>query len=366
MDKTVLLTLILGGTLVYFKQFFLFVITTLRDRVICSMKIEESSFFFYSFQNFVLSEKNSSIKNLYYRTLYDNFISSDNFDVNMFYNSGFIYFKFNGNRFLVLKNAESIQNSMTPYKNNKHMFMIFCRNKTILKELMDYVDNNYGNKYIKYFYNFNGEIRCAGKVINKTFDNIYLDNNVSEFLKNDLDRFNSSKEKYDNYGIRYKRTYLFYGPPGTGKSSLSLGISNYTKRDIMAVNLSKDMTDANLIALISDRPKKSIVLFEDIDCLLDDINRKDEKKESDVKISLSCILNILDGIYTPNDVIFIITTNELEKIDDAIKRKGRTDVLMEIQKPSENLIEDLKTRFNLQTDKTFNNISELHEELLNL
>jgi ATP-dependent 26S proteasome regulatory subunit len=77
-------------------------------------------------------------------------------------------------------------------------------------------------------------------------------------------------------------------------------------------------------------------------------------------------LNILDGIYTPNDVIFIITTNELEKIDDAIKRKGRTDVLMEIQKPSENLIEDLKTRFNLQTDKTFNNISELHEELLNL
>jgi hypothetical protein len=108
MDNTVLITLILGGTLVYFKQFFVFVLTTLRDRIICSMKIEESSFFFYSFQNFVLSEKNSSIKNLYYRTLYDNFISSDNFDVNMFYNSGFIYFKFKGNRFLVLKNAESI------------------------------------------------------------------------------------------------------------------------------------------------------------------------------------------------------------------------------------------------------------------
>jgi SpoVK/Ycf46/Vps4 family AAA+-type ATPase len=75
---------------------------------------------------------------------------------------------------------------------------------------------------------------------------------------------------------------------------------------------------------------------------------------------------VLDGIYTPNDVIFIITTNELDKIDDAIKRKGRTDVLMEIQRPSENLIEDLKTKFNLQSDKTFNNISELHEELLNL
>ena len=368
MDNTVLLTLILGGALVYFKQFFLFVLTTIRDRIICSMKIEESSFFFYSFQNFVLTEKQKNINNLYYKTFYDSWIAGDdNSSVNMFYNSGFVYFKFKGNRFLVLKNAENIQNSMTPYKNNKHMFMIFCRNKSVLKELLEYVDNTYGNKYIKYFYNFNGEIKCAGRVINKTFDNIYLDNNVSEFLKNDLDRFNSSKEKYDKYGIRYKRTYLFYGPPGTGKSSLSLGISNYTKRDILSINLSKDMTDANLIALISDRPKKSIVLFEDIDCLLDDINRKkEEKKESEIKISLSCILNVLDGIYTPNDVIFIITTNELDKIDDAIKRKGRTDVLMEIKKPSENLIEDLKTRFNIDNNKTFDNISELHEELLNL
>ena len=64
----------------------------------------------------------------------------------MFYNSGFVYIKFKGNRFLVLKNAENIQNSMTPYKNSKHMFMIFCRNKSVLKELLEYVDNTYGNK----------------------------------------------------------------------------------------------------------------------------------------------------------------------------------------------------------------------------
>jgi ATP-dependent 26S proteasome regulatory subunit len=67
-------------------------------------------------------------------------------------------------------------------------------------------------------------------------------------------------------------------------------------------------------------------------------------------------------VYVP---VAHIPIHRHDKIDDAIKRKGRTDVLMEIQKPSENLIEDLKTRFNLQTDKTFNNISELHEELLN-
>ena len=91
MDNTVLLTLILGGALVYFKQFFLFVLTTLRDRIICSMKIEESSFFFYSFQNFVLTEKQKNINNLYYKTFFDSWISGDdNSDVNMLYNSGFV------------------------------------------------------------------------------------------------------------------------------------------------------------------------------------------------------------------------------------------------------------------------------------
>ena len=27
--------------------------------------------------------------------------------------------------------------------------------------------------------NANGEVKCAGRIINKTFDNIYLDNNIS-------------------------------------------------------------------------------------------------------------------------------------------------------------------------------------------
>jgi chaperone BCS1 len=273
--------------------------------------------------------------------------------------------KFEGTKFLVLKNQSTIQNSFNPFKDSKQQFQIFCFKKDKLNKLIDYIDSNYGSNYIKSYYNFNGEVKCSGKVINKTFDNIYLDNGIVDDIKKDLDLFVDSKEIYDKYGIRYKRTYLFYGPPGTGKSSLSLGISNYTKRDILSINMSKDITDSNLISLISSRPPKSIVLFEDIDCLLDDINRTEDSKDKEVKISLSCILNILDGIYTPNDVIFIITTNNLDKIDEAIKRKGRTDVLLEVKKPNENFIKELKNKFNINTEKEIDNISQLYEEIIN-
>jgi hypothetical protein len=363
MDKTFLLTLIIGGSLVYFKQFFLFIIENIKNLVITSLRIEESSFFYYSFQNFVIAEYGKNVKNLYYRNFFDDWIGKDT-NINLFYSSGFILIKFNGTKFLILKNKSQIQNSFNPFKDNKQEFQIFCFNKEKLNQLLDYIDTNYGSNYIKYYYNANGEVKCAGRIINKTFDNIYLDGGIIDDLKKDLDTFKDSKETYDKYGIRYKRTYLFYGEPGTGKSSLSLAISNYTKRDVLSINMSKDMTDSNLITLVSNRPNKSIILFEDIDCLLDDINRNEESKEKEVKISLSCILNILDGIYTPNDVIFIITTNNLDKIDDAIKRKGRTDILMEVKKPNKLLINKLKEQFNIKSNKSFDNISEIYEEIL--
>jgi DNA replication protein DnaC len=363
MDKTFLLTIIIGGSLVYFKQFFLFIIENIKNLVVTSLRIEESSFFYYSFQNFVIAEYGKNVKNLYYRNFFDDWIGKDT-NINLFYSSGFILIKFNGVKFLILKNKNQIQNSFNPFKDNKQEFQIFCFDKEKLNQLLEYIDTNYGSNYIKYYYNANGEVKCAGRIINKTFDNIYLDGGIIDDLKKDLDTFRDSKETYDKYGIRYKRTYLFYGEPGTGKSSLSLAISNYTKRDVLSVNMSKDMTDSNLITLVSNRPNKSIILFEDIDCLLDDINRKEESKEKEVKISLSCILNILDGIYTPNDVIFIITTNNLDKIDDAIKRKGRTDILMEVKKPNKLLINKLKEQFNIKSNKSFDNISEIYEEIL--
>jgi chaperone BCS1 len=363
MDKTFLLTIIIGGSLVYFKQFFLFIIENIKNLVVTSLRIEESSFFYYSFQNFVIAEYGKNVKNLYYRNFFDDWIGKDT-NINLFYSSGFILIKFNGTKFLILKNKSQIQNSFNPFKDNKQEFQIFCFNKEKLNQLLEYIDTSYGSNYIKYYYNANGEVKCAGKIINKTFDNIYLDGDIVDDLKKDLDTFKDSKETYDKYGIRYKRTYLFYGEPGTGKSSLSLAISNYTKRDVLSINMSKDMTDSNLITLVSNRPNKSIILFEDIDCLLDDINRNEESKEKEVKISLSCILNILDGIYTPNDVIFIITTNNLDKIDNAIKRKGRTDILMEVKKPNKLLINKLKEQFNIKSNKSFDNISEIYEEIL--
>lgn len=360
MDSKVIITMgimaLIGLLIANFKQFFSWIWSLVIDNVLYSLRIDEASQFFYGVQNFLIVEKPEKIKNFYYRTIYDNWIDGETTrDVQIFYNRGLIFCKVNGRFLLMLKTNTAITNSLTPYKNEKQCFQIIGFNKKVIDDFVNHVRIKYMTKNIRHYFNNNGEIMIYGNVNSKSFDNIFLNGTLKEEIIADLDRFNKSRELYIKLGLKYKRTYLFHGSAGNGKSSLATAIANYTRRDVVAVNISKDMTDSTLISLISKRPTKSIILFEDIDCLFEDLNRvqnsvqngdinqnsvdiistvnTDKKDSPMIKITLSCLLNILDGSFTPDDTIFVITTNHIDKLDPALKRDGRINMLLEIPPP---------------------------------
>jgi SpoVK/Ycf46/Vps4 family AAA+-type ATPase len=64
-------------------------------------------------------------------------------------------------------------------------------------------------------------------------------------------------------------------------------------------------------------PVNSIVVLEDVDALF---TQDDERKER-TNISFSGFINTFDGINTPQDCVVFMTTNKLDAIDDAIKRR---------------------------------------------
>lgn len=90
--------------------------------------------------------------------------------------------------------------------------------------------------------------------------------------------------------------------------------------------------------------QNSILVIEDIDSSLSVLSReknnkvkvigKNEKEEDSLKDlfkgSLSDILNSLDGIISCHGRILIMTTNHIEKIDQAILRPGRVDLKVEL------------------------------------
>ena len=178
-----------------------------------------------------------------------------------------------------------------------------------------------------------------------------------------LNHFTQTEEWHLERGIPYKKSFLFYGPPGTGKSSMIKAMSFELQRHIHYLNLSVVKNDNELTNLMSKiNYKETILVIEDIDAqttvvhkrfktveeenninninentyqtqntdttvLLSLLNNKNnhEKKEEPPKLTLSGILNQIDGIHNNHGMILVMTTNFPEKIDGALLRDGRVD-----------------------------------------
>jgi chaperone BCS1 len=166
--------------------------------------------------------------------------------------------------------------------------------------------------------------------LSRPLESVILPEGVRETLMTDIRVFIESKDWYATTGIPYHRGYLLYGLPGSGKSSLVEGFAHHFKRDVYLLHLS-GARDADLPSLFSEVREGSILLLEDVDCVESTGKRGKEKDKNGEKsnVTLSGLLNVLDGLQAPSGVLYFLTTNHREKLDPALIRPGRVDVQVE-------------------------------------
>ncbi|RZC92061.1 hypothetical protein C5167_027949 [Papaver somniferum] len=177
-----------------------------------------------------------------------------------------------------------------------------------------------------------------------TFDHLAMD---PEKKKEIID----GKQYYAKVGKPWKRGYLLYGPPGTGKSSMIASMANLLNYD---VELTTVGDNSELRRLLQDTTDKCIIVIEDIDCSLDLTGkRKKQQKEDEVEsdedesdddkenegsndkksnVTLSGLLNFIDGLWSASDKerIIVFTTNHVKTLDPALIRRGRMDKHIEM------------------------------------
>lgn len=161
-------------------------------------------------------------------------------------------------------------------------------------------------------------------VICKSMEAIYF--NGKETLSESLDKFLKNYTRYASSGVRNSYGLLLYGDPGTGKSTIAYGIAARYNMPLVKISwggLSVDELENLVRACCSTR---GVVLFDDCDSMMS------VKDANGNLIYRDILLKTLDGVYCDgiNPVIFVLTTNFIEKIDDAIKRPGRIDLNLHV------------------------------------
>lgn len=155
----------------------------------------------------------------------------------------------------------------------------------------------------------------------------------SDIICKHIDNFISNIDFYKSKQINYKTGILLYGLPGTGKSSLVKAIASKYNRSICQINVGNldKIALSDVTAMINaEESEKYIVLLEDIDTLT--LKREDIiSNGGSYEDILNGLMQFLDSNISPDNVIFIATTNHLERLDEAMLRAGRFDLKVEIK-----------------------------------
>ncbi len=214
---------------------------------------------------------------------------------------------------------------------------------------------------------------------NRNFENVFFEerNHVRERTK----FFLENRGWYDKKGIPYTLGFLFHGPPGCGKTSTVKAIANEGRRHIINVQLSEIKTKSQLQHLFFNDDihvyngvntekytipvSERLYVIEDIDAMGDTVLRRewkkpqpvvkpkseedawlDRQKESEKEtIDLSFLLNLLDGTLEANGRILVITTNFPERIDRALIRPGRVDMIVNFRHCSREVTQEMIDAF---------------------
>lgn len=163
-------------------------------------------------------------------------------------------------------------------------------------------------------------------------EEIILEDEVRTLVERNVIDFHRRREDLAKLGVPRKRGLLLYGPPGNGKTYTCKFLAG-TLTDATTIFASGTaLANIRSVFNVARQFQPSIVVLEDIDLVYS------EREINPYAPQLGSLMDELDGAADADNLVVILTTNSIERVESAIKdRPGRVSQCIEVPNPGPHL-----------------------------
>lgn len=163
-----------------------------------------------------------------------------------------------------------------------------------------------------------------------TADDVVLPDGVLDRVNQHVISMATHHDRLRAYGQHLKRGILLYGPPGTGKThTVRYLIATASAQTTVILLSGRTLALVGEAARIARAHQPAIVVLEDCDLIA-----QDRQHDGGGGPMLFELLDAMDGLDADADVVFLLTTNRADLLEQALaQRPGRVDLAVQIGLP---------------------------------
>lgn len=169
------------------------------------------------------------------------------------------------------------------------------------------------------------------------WSDLIINDSTKQELLSIIDLLKNPKTAKD-YGIALPKGILFNGPPGTGKTTIAKAVASMAGLNFFVLRANDIVSkwvgesEKNLTKLFEAATKHApaVIFIDEIDSLA---KKRSDGNSAHADNLLNHLLQLIDGVIKTEGIYVIAATNRAELVDEALRRAGRLNRVIEIPLP---------------------------------
>lgn len=164
-------------------------------------------------------------------------------------------------------------------------------------------------------------------------EEVILPEKTLALLERNVTRFVEQRDRLRQLHMGIKKGLLFYGPPGTGKTHTIYYLASQLKGHTTLLITAEQVALLEEYMQLARFLQPAMVVLEDVDLIA---RARTSMRNPCEESLLNRLLNEMDGLREDAMVLFVLTTNRPDQLEEALtSRPGRIDQAIEFPLPDD-------------------------------